>query len=144
MKFPDDVVKRVASEAYCSAEHEAQPILDALTADDLVRALDEEMGATARIASLESALAETRRGKSVLVEHAAKTNAALVEVTRQRDEALRMDTPWPIPEVLRKLADAADILLHQRNYDGHGHEEIGHARDAARAFLAATEPKRGT
>jgi len=44
----------------------------------------------------------------------------------------RPDRPWPLPNVLEKLADAADILLGRLNYDGHGHEQIALARDLAR------------
>jgi len=47
---------------------------------------------------------------------------------------LAMDegTPWPTSEVLLKLAEAADILLDGKGYDGHGWELIGEARDRAR------------
>ena len=42
---------------------------------------------------------------------------------------------WPMLDVLAKLADAADILFDRHNYDGHGHEEIAAARDAARRHV---------
>lgn len=46
----------------------------------------------------------------------------------------RMDgTPFPLPDVLRTLADAAEVLLTEHNYDRHGHEVIGYAINAARA-----------
>ena len=46
------------------------------------------------------------------------------------------DTPFPLPEVIRILCDAADCLLLEHNYDGHGHEVIAEARDAGRKLLA--------
>lgn len=50
----------------------------------------------------------------------------------QMEHALGLDRPWPVQDVLIKLADAADLLLGRHNYDGHGWEEIGRARDEAR------------
>jgi hypothetical protein len=38
-----------------------------------------------------------------------------------------LNTAWPITEVLKKLIEAAEILLNNKNYDGHGWEEIYHA-----------------
>lgn len=39
---------------------------------------------------------------------------------------LDLDKPWPLKDVLAKLIEATEILLHQKNYDGHGWEEISH------------------
>ena len=46
------------------------------------------------------------------------------------------DTPWPPDDVVRKLADAADLLLYHFGYDGHGHEEIAECGKRAREHLA--------
>ena len=35
---------------------------------------------------------------------------------------------WDTISVISKLAEAADILLHKKDYDGHGWEEIGIAQ----------------
>lgn len=40
MKFPDDIVKRVAVASGADTYEEAEAVLDALTRDDLVRALE--------------------------------------------------------------------------------------------------------
>lgn len=37
---------------------------------------------------------------------------------------LDMDKAWDTLSVLAKLVEAADILLHRKDYDGHGWEEI--------------------
>ncbi|MBP7860011.1 hypothetical protein KA001_03575 [Patescibacteria group bacterium] len=37
---------------------------------------------------------------------------------------LDSDKPWDTISVIAKLVEAADILLHQKDYDGHGWEEI--------------------
>ena len=47
---------------------------------------------------------------------------------------LDADTPWTVVDVLKKLADAADHLLHHHDCDCHGHEEIAVARDVAKAM----------
>ncbi len=44
--------------------------------------------------------------------------------------------PWPLWDVLDKLVEASDILLHQHNYDGHGWEEIHHAVKRAKEISA--------
>lgn len=36
---------------------------------------------------------------------------------------LGSDTPWTVPDVLKKLAEAADHLLLHHDCDCHGHEE---------------------
>ncbi len=46
-----------------------------------------------------------------------------------------IDTPWPARDVVAKLVEAADILLDDKNYDGHGWETIHQARQVAREFL---------
>ena len=48
---------------------------------------------------------------------------------------MAMDSPWPVHEVIAKLCEAADILLDDKSYDGHGHELIAGARRAGRDYL---------
>ncbi len=43
---------------------------------------------------------------------------------------------WPLRDVITKLVEASEILLHQKNYDGHGWEQISHAVDRAKVALA--------
>jgi len=47
-------------------------------------------------------------------------------------EILGEDQPWPLTDVLKKLIEASEILLHKKNYDGHGWEEIRHAVEVAK------------
>ena len=49
--------------------------------------------------------------------------------------ALGLDNPWPLTEVLTRLADAADHLLRDHDCDTHGWEGIGIARDRAREIV---------
>ena len=51
----------------------------------------------------------------------------------------RLDKPWPFRDVLAKLVEAAEILLHRCDYDGHGYEEILAAVDAAKKITEAAE-----
>ncbi len=56
--------------------------------------------------------------------------SAAVPPTPCSDEA-----PWPLRDVVQKLVEAANILLDDKGYDGHGHEGIAIARDEARIWL---------
>jgi len=40
------------------------------------------------------------------------------------DEILGIYNPWPLTDVLGKLIFATEYLLHEKNYDGHDHEEL--------------------
>ena len=51
-------------------------------------------------------------------------------------EAIDRSEPWPLTDVLSRLADAADHLLNDHGCDEHGYEEVGYARDAARRMVA--------
>lgn len=43
---------------------------------------------------------------------------------------------WPLRDVLSKLTDAAETLLNQYTYDGHGYEEINACIVRAKAILS--------
>ncbi len=60
---------------------------------------------------------------------------ALRDEDKRFREALGFDTSYPVHEVLRLLADAADHLLKAHDCDAHGWEVVGGARDAAREIL---------
>ncbi len=61
------------------------------------------------------------------------------EAERKRArELLGLDQPWPLRDVIAKLADAADHLMNHHCCDTDGWEEICTARDRARAFLERT------
>lgn len=47
------------------------------------------------------------------------------------------DSPWPLSDVLTRLADAADHLLRDHDCDAHGWEGVTVARDKAREYAAA-------
>ena len=51
------------------------------------------------------------------------------------DHVLGMDQPWPLLDVLERLAAAADHLLAAHSCDHLGYEGINAARDAARAHV---------
>ena len=46
--------------------------------------------------------------------------------------------PWPLKDVLSKLVEAANILLKDHDYDGHGWEQIQSARDRAISIIEST------
>lgn len=59
-------------------------------------------------------------------------NEVILEVSNQviqhqRNCLLRLDLPWDTDSILKKLIEASEILLHKKNYDGHGYELINHA-----------------
>jgi len=47
------------------------------------------------------------------------------------DEVLAIGQPWPLRDVLKRLAEAATHLLREHDCDAHGYEEVGGARDQA-------------
>ena len=59
---------------------------------------------------------------------------ALADMTRQRDEVLAMDTPWPLEIVLDKLSEAVGHLLTHHGCDQHGHEGLRVAQTVGRAM----------
>lgn len=55
---------------------------------------------------------------------------------RYREQELPfMDGAYPLPEVLKYLIEAADILLHKHDYDGHNWEVLQHAMERGRQIL---------
>lgn len=44
--------------------------------------------------------------------------------TDERNFILETDKAWSLPEVLAKLVEASEILMDEKDYDGHGHEQI--------------------
>lgn len=40
------------------------------------------------------------------------------------EEIVGAGKPWPLNDVLKRLIDAGEILLHKKGYDGTDHEEI--------------------
>jgi hypothetical protein len=55
---------------------------------------------------------------------------------------LDMDQCWPTKDVLDKLIEAAEILLHKHDYDGHGWELIAHAVDRGKEISARIKNNR--
>src|SRR5690606_31284761 len=86
-----------------------------------------------RQAALISALSES--------ELANKVEDLEEELERYRN-VLQMYEPWSLPEILKKLIESADILLHDKNYDGLGWEEHEYAfRKGKELLKTLTEPK---
>ncbi len=40
------------------------------------------------------------------------------------EKVLRLEEPFNLEEILKGLVEAADILLHKKDYDGHGWEHL--------------------
>lgn len=76
----------------------------------------------------------SRDGGSLIVEHQTiyGTKRWTVETVR---EVIPDDNPWPLRDVLGKLVEAAEILLHRCDYDGHGYEEFLAAIDRAKELV---------
>lgn len=51
-----------------------------------------------------------------------------------------LTNPWPTKDIFKKLIEAADILLNQRDYDGHGWELIKEARDQGMKIINTEKP----
>lgn len=48
-----------------------------------------------------------------------------------------MDQPWSMRQCVKHLIKSADILLNERNYDGHGHEILSEAMKQAKNYMLA-------
>ena len=48
---------------------------------------------------------------------------------------LSLDNPWCLRDVLKKLIESSEILLNDKNYDGHGWEEISHCVERAKEII---------
>lgn len=60
------------------------------------------------------------------------------KVTEER-EGMMNDQPWPLRDIVSKLCEATEILLHEKNYDGHGHEQISCALRLAKSWIGTQE-----
>lgn len=54
---------------------------------------------------------------------------------QRADWSEQFASAWPPRDIVAKLVDASEILLHQHNYDGHGYEAIGICVDLAKSYL---------
>jgi len=50
-------------------------------------------------------------------------------------DLLGEDTPWPLSSILKRLIDAAEILLNKKDYDGPDWEEIHHSVNRGKEIL---------
>lgn len=62
-----------------------------------------------------------------------------IEMSSQRlvPVDLMLDSAWPLRDIVAKLVDAANILLIDKDYDGHGWELISGAKKRAEQWLTA-------
>lgn len=49
-------------------------------------------------------------------------------------------TPWCVTEILKEFVRTSNILLREKDYDGHGYEKIVAATRAAEKILKELEP----
>jgi hypothetical protein len=110
------------------------------------------------VAMLKATVARLERERDALQEACTHENAIARSASRNAKEALEaaraegrregmaLDQPWPVPDMLARLADAADHLLTVHSCDRHGYEGVQHAIVAARAWLEArlAAPKGGS
>lgn len=52
------------------------------------------------------------------------------------ESAMATADPWPTKDVISKLIEAAELLLHRHDYDGHGYEEIAAAVERAKQIIS--------
>ncbi len=84
-----------------------------------------------------SQVSSTPDGKKITVAYLQDQLAKIVfshSQFQQEETNIDADSAWPLSEVLKKLIEAADILLNKKDYDGHGWEEISHAVKKAKTF----------
>lgn len=57
------------------------------------------------------------------------------QLLEQRDQLLGLKNPYPLEDILDQLIGASNLLLHEKNYDGHAHEIIKEATEAAKEMF---------
>lgn len=56
-------------------------------------------------------------------------------------DVLRLNNPWSLLNVMKKLVEASDILLHQKDYDRLGWEDHEHAlREGKKIIKTLSQP----
>lgn len=56
-------------------------------------------------------------------------------------DVIGLNNPWSLRDVLANLIGAAEVLLHQKNYDGHGWEEINHCVERGKEIVSILSGK---
>jgi hypothetical protein len=89
-----------------------------------------------RIADLEAENEALRRQNAISnsMREQAKIAVELKAENSKLREVLNLDNPWPLADVLSRLAAAVDHLLDQHNCDCLGYEEMVEAREVGRAL----------
>ncbi len=101
-----------------------------------------------RAQDAESCAAKSEQDRVFAVEARDRSNEQVdfwMNVAKKADDKLarilRLDTPYPLQEVLTKLVGATHHLLHDHNCDGHGWEVISCALDSATSIAAELTDK---
>lgn len=51
------------------------------------------------------------------------------------------NTAWTLNDIIKKLCEATDILLHEKDYDGHGYEEMQICLTLAQKYLSTEQAR---
>lgn len=70
--------------------------------------------------------------KAAAEQHWQETMRPALELAYDAEEVRQA---WPPRDVLKKLTEAAELLLHHCNYDGDGYEQIGICVERAKRIL---------
>jgi hypothetical protein len=120
----------------------AEPLLTRIEFEG--RRTDEQIGKLERIVAEQARRIEELKASVEAFREAGK--ARRVELVRMKRsladakaegarESLLLDQPWPLPDVVAKLVDAARHLLKDHACDRHGYEAVTAAADAGEAWL---------
>lgn len=74
----------------------------------------------------------------VLVDVQKERNKLQEEIARLRG-LFRLNDAWPLKDILKKLIDGTDILLHKKDYDALGWEDYEHAFTRGKVVLQQIE-----
>lgn len=70
-----------------------------------------------------------------------KDLAEIEKRDKKTGELLGVGNPYPLSDVLQRLVDAAEYLLHNKSYDGHDYEEISICKGRAKDIIKALQQK---
>ena len=81
------------------------------------------------------AIESWKKEEEINIEHVKQLQSELSELKERHkllNNILGSNTPFPLNEILKGLIESAHILLHKKDYDGHGWEHLEHCYKKAK------------
>ena len=89
----------------------------------------------AELSEKDAEIERLEQEKIMLERYCSKYESELTELKERHkllNNILGSNTPFPLNEILKGLIESAHILLHKKDYDGHGWEHLEHCYKKAK------------